>query len=240
MFAFPFKEVKKLHQKKYRDQHNAFIVEGEKGVREAVAASMKILAAYGTEELLEAVGLTDPNLVMPIEMHEGKKISATDTFPGILAVVEKRDTSLDTGHTICLDRVADPGNLGTIIRTADWFDIHNIILSENSVDPYNPKVVRSTMGSLFRANIIEEDDDLVALLTAMKKEGYRIVALAMNGDDISTLKTEGPTVFVFGSESHGIRPEILELADVYTIPKKGSAESLNVAIAAGIVMSGIQ
>ena len=173
------------------------------------------------------------------------KIKTTDTFPGVLAIVAQPDVLidelLDGTPIICLDGLKDPGNLGTIIRTADWFGVKNIILSEDAVDPYNDKVVRSTMGSIFRVNIFESEG-LVRTIENLKKRGYKIVSLEMEGKDVNTMEInrDKEMVFVFGSESHGVRPELEKLVDKrYTIPGKGSAESLNVAVACGIVLHSL-
>jgi len=137
---------------------------------------------------------------------------------------------------LLLDRVNDPGNLGTIIRTADWFDIHDIILSEGSVDPYNEKVVRSTMGSIFRTHMYQSEY-LVETVEFLKKNGYSIAVLDLEGEDISELPKKGKLALLFGSESHGISDQLLALADAsYTISGKGNAESLNLAMSVGITL----
>ena len=144
---------------------------------------------------------------------------------------------LDGSPIIFLDNVKDPGNLGTIIRTADWFGLKHIILSEDTVDPYNEKVVRSTMGSFFHVNILESTNS-VRLLNSLRQKSYMLVSLDIKGELFDTLQPIAKTVYLFGSESHGIRSELAALIEKrYTIPGKGKAESLNVAVAAGIVMS---
>ncbi|MFZ2978574.1 MAG: RNA methyltransferase, partial [Candidatus Magasanikiibacteriota bacterium] len=168
-------------------------------------------------------------------------IKTTDTFPGVLAIVEQSEVELNdlTGNIICLDGVKDPGNLGTIIRTADWFGIKNIILAEDCVDPYNPKVVRSTMGSIFRVNIFESEG-IVRDLSYLQEDGYKLNGLVMNGVNLDKLKPGNKEIYVLGSESHGIRPEVEKILDKkYTISGSGSAESLNVAVACGILLSRI-
>ena len=138
---------------------------------------------------------------------------------------------------IILDKVSDPGNLGTIIRTADWFGVQNIILSEDSVDLYSPKVVRSTMGSIFHVKTIESTN-IVQSIAGLKKKGYNIVALDIKGDSVANFESIPKTAYIFGSESHGIRNTLLDLADKkITISGAGKAESLNVAVSAGILMS---
>ncbi|MBI2436316.1 MAG: RNA methyltransferase, partial [Candidatus Magasanikbacteria bacterium] len=170
-------------------------------------------------------------------------IKDTETFPGVLAVVDQQEIDLEDlveGPIICLDNIKDPGNLGTIIRTADWFGIKNILLSENSVDPYNPKVVRSTMGSMFHVHIFETGNLKKTLKKLKENFEYKIYSLDLKGKKLSTLKPSPKSVYIFGSESHGVSEGLDELIDErYTIEKKGEAESLNVAIATGILLSNL-
>lgn len=244
------KHINKLQQKKYRKDNGEFLVEGVKGVFEALSSEAEVLAVFmegskrDEKEMAEIVSLCENNHV-PIEFIGRKEIGeikTTDTFPGVLAVLGIKEVSpemvLESGPIICLDHVNDPGNLGTIIRTADWFGIKNIILSEGSVDPYNPKVVRSTMGSMFRVNIFEAKNAEKLLKKA--KEKYTLVGLDLEGKPMDKLKAKPNTIYVFGSESHGLSTELEKLLDEsYSIPGKGDAESLNLAISAGILMSRI-
>jgi len=244
------KHINKLQQKKYRNEFGEFLVEGVKGVGEALEhAEVQQLIVDGKrrdEDQLAGLILAAQKKDIPVEFaghNEISDIKATETFSGILALVSMHDNDLEDlvndMPIICTVGVRDPGNLGTIIRTADWFGISNILLSGDSVDAYNPKVVRSTMGSLFRANL-RESEDLVYDLRLMKDDGYEIVALDMKGDDISKLEPSKKSIYLFGSESHGVDKELDSLISKrYTIPGAGKAESLNVAIAAGIVMSNL-
>jgi len=146
------------------------------------------------------------------------------------------DDMMEADTILLLDRVNDPGNLGTIIRTADWFGVNDIILSEESVDPYNEKVVRSTMGSIFRTHIYQSEY-IVETVEFLKKNGYSIVTLDMEGRDIRDLPKKGKQAFLFGSESHGISDTLRALADEsYTISGNGNAESLNLAMSVGITL----
>lgn len=241
------KHIKKLTQKKYREEFDEFIIEGVKGVEEALASGLGITTVILEEEKNVSVELpifvdTGPT-VLYASKHDIKEIKTTETFPGIMAIVKIPHTSLDNfdfdAPIICLDGAKDPGNLGTIIRTADWFGVKNILLSEDCVDRYNEKVVRSTMGSIFRSTLVESKN-LVTDLKMLQSKGYTVVGLQMKGDAFNTLIYEKKTVFVFGSESHGISPQVQMLLDKSaTIPRLGQAESLNVAIAAGIVLSVI-
>lgn len=248
------KHLNQLQQKKYRAEFKEYIVEGIKGVQEALASSAEVLLVIMDGSLRDEPEMKDIALAAEKEGVQvefcGRKdigeIKTTDTFPGVLAVVAQNDWGLDQladgSPIIALDGLKDPGNLGTIIRTADWFGVHNILLGPESVDPYNPKAVRSTMGSLFRVRLFESSNLKHSLSVLKDRGGYTAAGLDMSGTPLppaDLLKVIGPkTVFVFGSESHGVSPELAsELTQRYTIPGKGGAESLNVAIAAAIVMS---
>lgn len=248
------KHINELQQKKHRTAAQEFIVEGVKGVSEAIQADAEVLLIVVDGNLRDERDMSA--LIKLAEQNEiqvefcGRRdigeIKTTDTFPGVLAVVQTNDIGLEEiahGPIVALDGVKDPGNLGTIIRTADWFGIKNMLLAEDSVDPYNPKVVRSTMGSIFRTTIFESQNLATSFDTLCNKYGYKIVSLEMNGTTLpEKLNQQGTekTIFLFGSESHGVRPEIAKFVNIkYTIPGKGGAESLNVAVAAGIVLSRI-
>ena len=244
--------VHKLHQKKYRYGFGEYIIEGVKGVEAVLASNKKAVFVIVQEELIKHKAMLAllqkvEDRFIPIHVCSEKDahtIKTTKTFPGIMAVVKIDTQSIDAFDLekpiICLDGVQDPGNLGTIIRTADWFGIHNILLSEDCVDVYNDKVVRSTMGSLFNSVIVKSThivSDIVSLKTI---QGYEVVGLTLDGEtDIQ--KQEKKAVYIFGSESHGIRSAFDPIIDSrYTIAGSGSAESLNVAIAAGIMLYSIR
>lgn len=241
------KHISKLQQKKHRHQSEQFIVEGIKGCEEALqhASVAALLIASANQEGFQSL-ITDAEEkdveVLFASEKDIKAIKATTTFPGCLAVVNMPETSLEdiSGAVVCLEAINDPGNLGTIIRTADWFGIRDIILSENSVDPFNEKVVRSTMGSIFRMNIHQSEHVASDLAWMKEKQGYSLAGLVMDGNPVEMLEESGKTCYIFGSESHGISPDVDALLDHrYTIPGKGQAESLNVAITAGIILSKI-
>ena len=248
------KHINELQQKKHRAAAHEFIVEGLKGVQEALENEAEVLLVVMDGNIRDEADMQA--LIKLAGEHEaqvefcGRKdigqIKTTDTFPGVLAIVSSPDIGLDQisfGPIVALDGIKDPGNLGTIIRTADWFGIQNILLAEDTVDPYNPKVVRSTMGSMFRTSIFESNSLETSLATLKEKYGYRVVSLEMKGEPLpqKLLKNlEENVIFLFGSESHGVRPGLEKLIDVrYTIPGRGQAESLNVAVAAAIVMSRV-
>jgi TrmH family RNA methyltransferase len=254
------KHLKQLSQKKFRKEFQEFTVEGIKGVSEALNSDADVILVIVEGNKRDEKEMS--NIIKSAEKKNiqvefcGRKdipqIKTTETFPGVIAVVSQEDylpeDLLDGQSIICLDNIKDPGNLGTIIRTADWFGINNIVLSEDSVDPYNPKVVRSTMGSIFRGKIFVSKN-IVQTLEQLKSEKYKLNGLVMDGEDLNKMKTGSKKqVYILGSESHGIRSELEELLDnKYTIQGKpatssghaGRAESLNLAISAGILMSKI-
>lgn len=242
------KQLVKLKQKKYRKQFAEYIVEGRKGVTEALLHA-EVLAV-----VIDGVRRDEDEFKIIVDQCESKEIvveyaksteidtiKATDTFPGVLAVVERPETDIYnidiSGPVIALDRVNDPGNLGTIIRTANWFGINTVLVGEGSVDPFNEKTVRSTMGSIFKTTIVETKE-LKQSLENLKQEGYQINSFDMKGESINKLeKSQDKQVLLFGSESHGISDDLKALIDTtFTIDKFGNAESLNLAISAGIVM----
>lgn len=244
------KHLNKLEQKRYRKEFSEFVVEGVKGVFEAVNSDYDIALI-----LIEASRRDDKDIREIVKKAERKeiyiefanktdleKISSTETFPGILAIVSQKEFFLDdffqSQTLIFLDAVNDPGNLGTIIRTADWFGIKKIILGEKSVDIYNPKVVRSTMGSIFHVDIIRIENSK-NILERLKKEKFIINSLELKGENIEKIKLnkKQKNVFLFGSESHGLNTELEKFIDKsYTISGLGQAESLNLAVSAGIIM----
>ena len=243
------KHLVQLQEKKYRREFHEFIVEGFKGVGEAlIYADVVLVVVEGgrrEEPEIAACITRAQESKIPVEFCGRKdigSIKSTDTFPGILAVIDSPNFALEDlseGPIMVLEDVKDPGNLGTIIRTADWFGITNIMLSENSVDEYNPKVVRSTMGSIFRSHIYRSPNVLKDIEVLKKDFGYTVLGLDIKGKPLpSSISKPETKIFLFGSESHGISPELESTIDTrYTIPGKGKAESLNLAISAAILMS---
>lgn len=229
--------LRSLYTKKGRQAEGTFLVEGVKGVKEAVGASWPIRQLLLTPECQDAfTGLTCRRVV--ISAGDMERVTGVVTAPGVMAELEIVRPPVDAIRgerpVIACWGINDPGNLGTIIRTADWFGITAIMLSAGSVDPYNDKVVRSSMGSLFHVAVYgtaQFADDLQTL----RQRGYAIVAADLGGNGIAW--PEQPVCLVLGSESHGLPEEIVNLADSrVTIPGNGKAESLNVAVSAGILL----
>jgi RNA methyltransferase, TrmH family len=233
------KDTQTLGQKKFRQQERLFIAEGPKLVKELLEADAsmvkEVLAVK--EWIIENEKILGKIAVTEITETELERISQLTTPNKVLAIVRQfdEDKEITTKGKIilALDGIQDPGNLGTIIRTADWFGIEQIVCSPDSAELYNPKVVQATMGSIARVKVFYTD--LHEWLAEQKNVG--IYATTLEGEDVSTVKKIKEGIIVFGNESKGISPDILKLATVkLTIPKKGKAESLNAAVASGVVL----
>lgn len=234
-----------LKVKKYRDDFNKFIVEGYKQVSEGLASGLKCeIVIYHHEIFYEISDIISQAMkkgvryeaVKSSELH---RMSDTINSQGLVAVF-RVPTPIKTDKTapviVYLDRISDPGNMGTILRTADWFGFREILLSTGCVDIYNPKTVRSTMGSIFRGSFHHECDE--KNLKILKEAGYRIVTTQLNGKELKKYSPSPKTVIVLSNESHGVLPGLASIADdTIKIPGVPGAESLNVAVAAGIILN---
>jgi TrmH family RNA methyltransferase len=236
------KLLSSLKNKKYRNENKLFIAEGEKLCDELYNSSFKtkiiILKKEHSQEAFEISKRFEKKKIPQYFINEKifNKISDTKSPQDILAVVNFReDAPLHDEPFIALENLGDPGNIGTIIRTAEWFGFRQILLSESCADKYNPKLVRATMGSIFRVSIIDGLDFKISLKKYFPKHNlYGASITAKNG--IHTINTKGNFGLIFGSESHGLSREIRKiLTREYKIPGIG-AESLNVSVAAGISM----
>jgi len=234
------KYIQSLGQKKPRDADNVFIAEGPKLVKELLGAkNCNIKAIYALKDWIVRHNISgiDVNEILPGELE---KISQLKTANQVLLVAEKifwpEETQLKGKLSLVLDCIQDPGNMGTIIRLADWFGIDNIFCSHDSAEMYNPKVVQASMGSITRVNLVYTD--LVSLIK--ENDEIRTFAAVLDGRDISKMEKINEGVIIIGNESKGISDEILNLVNVkITIPQKGRAESLNAAVATGIILSHI-
>ena len=234
------KFVKSLHQKKYRDSNQLFIVEGEKLVAELLQQkNYKIDCLFYTQDydLTSAATLIENKL---ISNNELARISNLKTPNKVLATVQYRNAeALDLSVEnlmLILDEVKDPGNLGTIIRTANWFGVDQIICSPNTVDLYNPKTIQASMGAIYETEIHYKE--LSKIIPILKKENFSLSGASLTGKNMYQSSFKVKTALIMGSESHGISPEILaHLDNAILIPRYGSAESLNVGIATGIILA---
>jgi RNA methyltransferase, TrmH family len=234
------KYIQTLGQKKFREQEGLFIAEGPKIVKELLLTpAAKVKQVFALKEWIQEnhdiAGNVETIEITGIELE---KISQLTTPNKVVALVQQFDASVAVAGkgriTLVLDDLQDPGNLGSIIRIADWFGVEQIICSHYSADIYNPKVVQSTMGSIARVRVFYTD--LVHWLAAQKD--VPIYATTLDGQDVTAMKKIREAIIIIGNESKGIHPSLLSFArEKITIPQKGKAESLNAAVAAGIVLS---
>lgn len=229
--------IKSLHQKKYRKEHGLFIVEGIKSIKEFFQSSYQIHTIFYNSEQYNLLPKLPANInLFEVKNAELDKISTLQTPQGFLALIhipknrELALTALKNQFTLVLDGVQDPGNMGTIIRTADWFGFKNIICSADCVEVFNPKTVQATMGSLARVNIYEAD--LPALL---EKNTIPVFGALLDGESIYKTEWGAEGLVILGNEGKGISAEVIKkINKPVTIPRIGEAESLNVAVSAAI------
>ena len=224
------KDIKKLYTKKYRDKENKFLVEGEH----------LILEAYKKGVLRELILKEDSNFMLDIDtIYVNDKvlsyISEVNT-PTMIGVCEKLENQNIGDKVLILDDIQDPGNLGTIIRSSVAFNIDTIVLSKNSVDIYNSKVLRATQGMIFNINIIETD--LISLIDDLKEKNYKIYGTNVNnGKSIKSIEKRKKFAIIVGNEGRGVSKSILDLCDEYIYINMNSlCESLNVGVATSIIL----
>ncbi len=236
-----------LKVKKYRTAERKFIVEGLRIVKELIKSPYEIELILVTKNFLEREkGFVqtlekDSTPLEIISEKEFKKLAETETPQGILAVAlmpsEKEDTEVKGNIVVALDDISEPGNLGTILRTCNWFGIKDVLLSPQTVELYNPKVLRASMGAVFYLNV--KTLHLRPELLRLKEEGYAIIVADMKGKNVFDF-TPVPqkAVLVFSNEARGVSEEIRKTAnEILTIPKFGDVESLNVAAATAIIIA---
>jgi TrmH family RNA methyltransferase len=241
------KYIQSLYHKKFRDELGAFIVEGPKIVSEflqQVPSQVESIYATGhwlrqEQALLRLLPTAGIEEINEDELH---RISHLASPHQVLAVVRKWNygdgPATQNSITLMLEGIRDPGNMGTLIRIADCFGIKNIICSDDCVELYNPKVVQSTMGSMLRVNLWYRD--LIEWLTTNTNNNLPLWAATMNGKSIYECGTLKEGIVLIGNESTGITESLLEMAALQiTIPSRGNAESLNAAVAAGIILSHV-
>lgn len=225
------KFIRSLANKKERYSQQQFIVEGEKIVSEALKLRIPIDELIIEEDFSNKFSENGPVIASKKDME---RCSSLKQAPGVLAILPflpQPDLDLSNGKFILLDRVNDPGNLGAIIRVADWFAFDGIICSDNSVDVYNQKVVQASMGSVFRVPVWYKD-----LKQIIKDSDMDVIAADLKGEVIDDFVFPKNGMLLMGSESHGIDEELISLVNTkITIPKLGDAESLNLSIATGII-----
>lgn len=241
------KHIRKLKDKKYRDESNEYVVEGVKLVEEAVKENAKIKQIIVCEDTTRTYEI--PTHIM-LEIAKYECISVSDkifniitqvTNPqGIMAIIEKNAQNAKIDYTqeiiVVLDDVQDPGNLGTILRTVDSIGLNQIIVSKGTADAFNSKVVRSTMGAIFRIKIIEVEN-LAQAIKEMRKHHFKLMVTSLQTKNSIYDIDFNKKIIVIGNEANGVSKEIQDMADEKAkIPMLGRTESLNASVAAGVVM----
>ena len=237
------KKIRILNTKKGRDLHNLILIEGKRLISQIISSKFNINKVWTTEDFYNK----NPKLIkflsgVEVELissQDLKIITATQNPSGIIGIMEPPRGSIDKmdKRILILDNIADPGNLGTILRTANWFGINNVVLSEECVDPYNSKVVRSAMGSHFSMNIVKTN--IVEYISRLYLENFQIIAADLDAKHtIKKLKLESNKwALLMGSEAHGLSESVSNLVDYkIKIPQSGQIESLNVSVACGIFL----
>ncbi|RPI05149.1 MAG: RNA methyltransferase [Ignavibacteriae bacterium] len=245
------KYLRSLQQKKYREEERKFLLEGWRPLQDALESEycIEMIAVLpGANKISEHQSMLARarNRNIPVkELKEVqlKQVSDEVHSQGVVALVQQRREVFEVSHLqfskfiVACDSVSDPGNLGTILRTCDWFGVDAVLLGGGCASLYNEKVVRATAGSIFHLNVFE-NLELSAALSDLHSEGFRIIASALEGTAYHSFEHPKKTVLVLGSEAHGVEERILKLADeVLRIPRYGKAESLNVGIACGIFLA---
>ncbi|KRN03884.1 TrmH family RNA methyltransferase [Holzapfeliella floricola] len=237
------KELKKLQQKKYRQKYGLYLIEGFHTIEEALKTNQSYRYLIGTADALA-------KLTANYNVKEDKVLEVTDEIAStlrqtntsqsifmVLTINQPKSFSFYPGKWVLLDNLTDPGNVGTIIRTADAAGYDGVILNNESVDLYNDKVQRAMQGSQFHITVLQHE--LGDAITSLKNKGNQVFASCLNDEAVHSNKITAGNAFalIIGNEAHGVSTQHLELADVKTyIPIFGQAESLNAAVAAGIIM----
>ncbi len=233
--------IRSLHRKKERYKQGLFLVEGVKPVLELLKSRFEVHWVLATKERLEELGNVGQG---DLEFIEGDRasienLSSLQNPEGVLAVAAIPEQDLKAEEftrerpLFCFEGLSDPGNLGTLLRLADHFDLRELLLSPDSVDPFNPKVVRSSMGSIFRQGVHRKE--LFPTLEQLEAQGRTLAVADAEGASIYSQPLPQDVVLVFGSESQGVSESLKERVQEHrSIPALGSAESLNVALSAGI------
>lgn len=227
------KEVRALHQRKFRDAEGLFLVQGRKMVAELLGTAHEVAGLYATESAARELGLAHARI---LPAHDLERMGTFEQGNEVVAVVRKGPvTKLELpgpgGFVLAVDDVADPGNLGTLLRIADWFGAGQLWCSAGSVEVWNPKCVQASMGSIFRVPVVY--GDLAAALAQAVRQGVQVYKAEVSGANVFDVHLQRPAVLVLGSESHGLSKAVREgPGRSIAIPLLGKAESLNVAAAA--------
>ncbi len=228
---------KSLQDRKGREASGAFLVEGLRMVREALGSGLEVQAVLLREDYVPSFRIPDGVPVYMLSEHAFSAVTDTRTPQGIAAVLSRRTLPLEGRRLLALDAVQDPGNVGTIIRTADAAGFDGVILGPECADLYSPKVLRSTMGSIFRMRF-SFPENLPAALAGFRSLGYSVLSSQLDGEPFFERKDVSDAfVLIIGNEGNGISAAVqAEATHRLRLPMRGGAESLNAAVAAGIMM----
>jgi len=232
------KYVNSLKQKKFRNQHQTFIVEGVKMVEELLNSDYEVEIIFATEIWISNNNAIHSELVSDKELASISSLKTPNEILAVAKMKQQQDVEVENQLTLALDKLQDPGNMGTIIRTSDWFGITTIVCSKDSVDIYNPKVIQATMGSFFRVNVVYLE--LVDFFNDHKE--LTVYGALLDGENMHDKDlSDKNAVLLMGNESKGISEELIPfITDKIFIPRHGKAESLNVATATAIISSQIK
>lgn len=247
-----WKKYAKLRTKKYRQEWRLFLVEGTRLCKEALRSDWEIEAAFLSESFAEKAFdnhwkrlFRERTLTYRVLGDSNfRRLADTQNPQGILLVLRMKplppndhERFKGKNFILILDGIQDPGNIGTILRTANWFGVDLLLVSGDSVDLFNPKVVRSSMGSLFHLQF-SGTDNLAKTIKELQQRNFTVISSTPQAEtSVHSLQVKPPLAFILGSEAHGVSPEIQQLATItVSIPRHGEAESLNVAVAGGILM----
>lgn len=240
------KQIKKLKERKYRREENKFLVEGFRFVSEALESDFNVSEIFLCDNSLEkykSFNIDDKikgnTKVYLLNEKVFKTISSTDTPQGIIAVVHNKDLNISdrNGFYVLVDRIQDPGNMGTIIRTAHAAGALGIVVTKGTVDIYNEKTLRSTMGSIFHVPILEDNN--FDVVNSLINKGFKLLASSLQSDKnfYQLPLKDNKIIICIGNEGNGISDEIYDMAhETFKIPMPGEAESLNAGVAASIIM----
>ncbi|WP_299271024.1 RNA methyltransferase [uncultured Psychrosphaera sp.] len=233
------KHIRALGQKKQRKALGEFLVQGEKNVLELLKSNLIVKQLFATPEFINIhKGVLSGIYVIEADIDSLTKVSTLVSNNSVIAVVQipTVNTPPNTGITLALDGVSDPGNLGTIIRVADWYGINHIVCSHDCSDPFNPKTISATMGSFARVNVFLTD-----LPEYLHQDSRAVYGAYLGGENVHKVTFDKDAILMMGSESHGIREAAGQfVTSPITIPNFGEAESLNVAMATGIILDNMK
>lgn len=232
--------IQSLKQKKFRQVHRLFVVEGKKNVIEVLGSKLRVKQVIVLHSEADSIQILCPKELEIIRTDQRtiERLSSLTTPQPVIAIVEIPEHEApiaDIGCNLLLDGIRDPGNLGTIIRIADWFGITQIVCSEDTCDAFNPKTVQASMGSSFRVNML-----YTSLIDYLSIKPMPIYGAVLDGASIHQIKFKTDHYLIIGNESTGISDDLKsKITNPITIPKIGEAESLNAAVAAAIILDNI-